>query len=75
MSVLSFPRLYFSGTMSWDPIVSNNSAAAYNAVTARAGLQPGETLSCFRQRMINSTVLRGTGTISAPTSALWRTRR
>lgn len=27
MSVLSFPRLYFHGTMSWDPIVSNNDAA------------------------------------------------
>ncbi|MGH4021817.1 MAG: hypothetical protein ACRDT0_21795 [Pseudonocardiaceae bacterium] len=59
MSVLSFPRLYFHGTMSWDPIVSNNDADNYDGITARARLAPGETVACFRQRMIASTVQRG----------------
>ena len=59
MSVLSFPRLYLRGTMSWDPIVSNNAAAAYDLVTGRARLQPGETTAEFRRRLINSTVQRG----------------
>ncbi|MGH3937451.1 MAG: hypothetical protein ACRDTG_02280 [Pseudonocardiaceae bacterium] len=59
MSVLSFPRLYFSGAMSWDPIVANNVRAIYDAVTARAGLLPGETAAAFRQRLINNTVARG----------------
>jgi hypothetical protein len=59
MSVLSFPRLYFHGTMSWDPIVSNNDAATYDGIAARARLAPGETVTCFRQRMIASTVQRG----------------
>lgn len=59
MSVLSFPRLYFHGTMSWDPIVSNNDAANYDGIAARARLAPGETVACFRQRMIASTAERG----------------
>jgi hypothetical protein len=59
MSVLSFPRLYFHGTMSWDPIVSNNDAATYDGIAARARLAPGETVTCFRQRMIASTAQRG----------------
>jgi hypothetical protein len=59
MSVLSFPRLYFHGTVSWDPIVSNNDAANYDGIAARAKLAPGETVACFRQRMIASTAQRG----------------
>jgi hypothetical protein len=59
MSVLSFPRLYFHGTMSWDPIVSNNDADNYDGIAARARLAPGETVTCFRQRMIASTAQRG----------------
>ena len=59
MSVLSFPRLYFHGTMSWDPIVSNNDADNYDGVAARARLAPGETVASFRQRMIASTAQRG----------------
>ena len=59
MSVLSFPRLYLRGTMSWDPIVSNNAAAAYDLVTGRARLRPGETTPEFRRRLIASTARRG----------------
>ena len=59
MSVLSFPRLYFRGVMSWDPIVSNNDPTNYDGIAARARLAPGETVGCFRQRMIASTVERG----------------
>lgn len=59
MSVLSFPRLYFHGTMSWDPVVSNNDADNYDGIAARARLAPGETVTCFRQRMIASTAQRG----------------
>jgi hypothetical protein len=59
MSVLSFPRLYFHGMMSWDPIVSNNDPDNYDGITARARLAPGETVTCFRQRMIASTAQRG----------------
>jgi len=59
MSVLSFPRLYFHGTMSWDPIVSNNDADNYDGIAARARLAPGETVTCFRRRMIASTAQRG----------------
>ncbi|MDQ3152211.1 MAG: hypothetical protein M3R63_10985 [Actinomycetota bacterium] len=40
MSVLAFPRLYFHGTMSWDPIVSNNDADNYDGIAARARLAP-----------------------------------
>ncbi|MDQ3886118.1 MAG: hypothetical protein M3308_03670, partial [Actinomycetota bacterium] len=39
--------------------VSNNDAENYDGVTARARLAPGETLACFRQRMIASTAERG----------------
>jgi len=59
MSVLSFPRLYFHGTMSWDPIVSNNDPDHYDGISARARLAPGETVASFRQRMIASTAQRG----------------
>ena len=59
MSVLSFPRLYLFGTMSWDPVVSNNAPQDYDLVTGRARLRPGETTLEFRRRMIATTVGRG----------------
>ena len=59
MSVLSFPRLYLFGTMSWDPVVSNNARQVYDLVTGRARLRPGETTTDFRRRMIATTVGRG----------------
>lgn len=59
MSVLSFPRLYFQGTASWDPIVSNNVPAVYDGTTAQAVLAPGETVDDFRRRLISTTVERG----------------
>lgn len=59
MSVLSFPRLYIRGTMSWDPIVSNNDPGTYDGVTAQPVFQPGETVADFRTRLIATTVQRG----------------
>ena len=59
MSVLAFPRLHLAGTMSWDPIVSNNDPASYDGLAARAVLAPGETVPRFRERMIASTAERG----------------
>src|SRR5512144_481820 len=59
MSILSFPRVHLRGVMSWDPIVSNNDPANYDAVAARAMLAPGEGVQCFRERMIASTQERG----------------
>ena len=59
MSVLAFPRLHLRGTMSWDPIVSNNDPASYDGLAARAMLAPGETVPRFRERMIASTAERG----------------
>jgi hypothetical protein len=59
MSILSFPRLYLRGLMSWDPVVSNNDPASYDGVAARAQLAPGESVRCFRERMIASTAQRG----------------
>jgi hypothetical protein len=59
MSVLSFPRFYLCGTMSWDPIVSNNASDDYDPVTGQVRLEPGETTADFRRRMIITTVGRG----------------
>jgi len=59
MSVLSFPRLYFRGTVSWDPIVSNNDPETYDGVNVRVHLNPGETTADFRKRMIATTQQRG----------------
>ena len=59
MSVLSFPRFYLCGTMSWDPIVSNNAREDYDPVTGQVLLEPGETSADFRRRMIITTVGRG----------------
>ena len=52
MSVLSFPRLYLRGEMSWDPIVSNN-GAHYDTVRAEARFRDAnETVAEFRARLI-----------------------
>jgi hypothetical protein len=59
MSVLAFPRIYFRGVVSWDPNVANNDPRVYDLVTARVGLQPGETTADFRRRMIETTRQRG----------------
>jgi hypothetical protein len=53
MSVLSFPRLYLKGEMSWDPIVSNN-GSDYDGVRAEARfLSADETVQQFRDRLID----------------------
>lgn len=51
MSVLETPRIYFSGQMIWDPIVTNNYAKFYNEDAA--DLTPsGDPVADFRKRAI-----------------------
>lgn len=53
MSVLETPRLYFTGQMTWDPIVTNNDATYYNEDTC--DLTPaGDPVADFRQRAIEA---------------------
>ena len=49
MSVLSFPRLYFRGLVSWDPGLTNNSSRIYDAADVQLTLPPGVTFDTFRQ--------------------------
>jgi hypothetical protein len=52
MSVLETPRIYFTGQMVWDPIVTNNYAKFYNENTA--DLTPaGDPVADFRKRAID----------------------
>lgn len=52
MSVLEVPRLSFSGRITWDPIVTNNSAHFYDEQACETTLRPGETAQDFRQSAI-----------------------
>jgi hypothetical protein len=53
MSVLETPRIYFTGQMTWDPIVTNNKAAYYNEDAC--DLTPaGDPVADFRQRAIDA---------------------
>ncbi|HEX8062954.1 MAG TPA: hypothetical protein VF535_07035 [Allosphingosinicella sp.] len=53
MSVLETPRIYFTGQMVWDPIVTNNYAKFYNENTA--DLTPsGDPVADFRKRAIGA---------------------
>ncbi|HYE28077.1 MAG TPA: hypothetical protein VEA61_07570 [Allosphingosinicella sp.] len=51
MSVLETPRLYFTGQMVWDPIVTNNYQEFYNEVTCDPA-PPNDPVADFRQRAI-----------------------
>jgi hypothetical protein len=53
MSILETPRIYFSGQMIWDPIVTNNYCQFYNENTADPA-PPGDTVADFRQRAIGA---------------------
>ncbi|HYI39543.1 MAG TPA: hypothetical protein VE053_04405 [Allosphingosinicella sp.] len=62
MSVLDTPRLYFSGEMVWDPIVTNNYGpdptqkppfAGFYDEDACIPLPPGDSVADFRQRAID----------------------
>ncbi|MET1111535.1 MAG: hypothetical protein ABWX67_08440, partial [Allosphingosinicella sp.] len=51
MSILETPRIYFTGQMIWDPIVTNNYAQFYNEDTADP-VPSGDNVANFRQRAI-----------------------
>lgn len=51
MSILDTPRIYFTGQMAWDPIVTNNYPQFYNENTADPA-PPGDSVADFRQRAI-----------------------
>ncbi|HYG49121.1 MAG TPA: hypothetical protein VD846_14415 [Allosphingosinicella sp.] len=51
MSILETPRIYFTGQMTWDPIVTNNYAEFYNEDTADPA-PPGDPVADFRKRAI-----------------------
>lgn len=52
MSVLETPRIYFTGQMIWDPIVTNNYPRFYNEDTADPA-PPGDPVADFRKRAID----------------------
>jgi hypothetical protein len=53
MSVLETPRIYFTGQMTWDPIVTNNKNTYYNENAC--DLTPaGDPVADFRQRAIDA---------------------
>lgn len=54
MSVLSFPRLYFQGYMSWDPDVTNNTFELWDPVNVNVVLPPGVNLDTYQQYVINN---------------------
>jgi hypothetical protein len=52
MSVLETPRIVFRGRITWDPIVTNNSAKYYDEVASHTVFRPGETVASFRAAAI-----------------------
>lgn len=54
MSVLETPRILFRGTMSWDPIVTNNLPPAYDEADATTVFNAGETVRAYRQAAIGN---------------------
>src|ERR1043166_388504 len=53
MSVLSFPRLYFQGFMSWDPNVTNNRDLLWDPNTVDIALPPGVTIDEYEQWVLD----------------------
>lgn len=53
MSVLSFPRMYLTGEIGWDPVVSNNDLADYDVDSATAVAGPDETVAAARERFVD----------------------
>jgi len=54
MSVLSFPRLYFQGYLSWDPDVTNNDPDLWDPVNVNVVLPQGVNLDTYQQYVINN---------------------
>jgi hypothetical protein len=54
VSVLKGPRLYFTGVISWDPGVLNNSDEIYDATNVRIDLPSGVTYDSFKEYAISN---------------------
>jgi hypothetical protein len=54
VSVSRGPRLYFSGLISWDPGLLNNSDQIYDATNVRLNLPPGVTYESFKDYVIQN---------------------
>lgn len=54
MSVLSFPRLYFQGYLSWDPNVSNNTTIVWDPVGVNVVFPRGVDASNYQQFIIDN---------------------
>jgi len=59
MSVLSFPRLYFQGYLSWDPDVTNNSTDLWDPVNVNVVLPQGVNLDTYQQYVVNNASAEG----------------
>lgn len=59
MSVLSFPRLYFQGYLSWDPNVTNNSSDIWDPVDVNVVLPTGVQPDTYQQYVINNAASLG----------------
>lgn len=53
MSVLSFPRIHFRGTVSWDPGLANNRAELFDAKRVAVRLPDGVTFGTFVEHIID----------------------
>lgn len=54
MSVLSLPRVYFRGMISWNPATSNNNPDTYDGVNAKVILPSGQTYKTFKKWMMGT---------------------
>jgi hypothetical protein len=61
MSVLSFPRLYFQGYLSWDPDVTNNDPDLWDPVNVNVVLPPNVQLDTYQQYVIDNAASQNLG--------------
>ena len=54
MSVLTSPRIYFKGTMSWDPGVANTTSSVYDSRAVEVKIPAGTTNATFPEFLINN---------------------
>jgi len=61
MSILETPRVIFGGSISWDPIVTNNYPNFYDESTSWTVFEPNQTVEQFREVAISSDSIIGDG--------------
>jgi len=54
MSVLSFPRLYFQGYVSWDPNITNNTETVWDPDSVNIVLPPGVPIDQYEQWVLDN---------------------